>query len=963
MSDLPTGTVTFLFTDIEGSTQLAQQYPDAMPTLLARHNFILQEAIESNHGKVFNIIGDAFCAAFPTPSDGMNAALMAQRTLQREQWTPAPIKVRMGLHTGEARIKVSDNPMEPYVGYLALTRVQRITSAAHGGQILLSSTSAELVRPDLPAGISLRDMGEHKLKNLDHAEHLWQVVATDLLQDFAPLQTLNTFPNNLPIQLTTFIGRETQLAEIKRLLETARLLTLTGVGGTGKTRLALQVAAELLEDFTDSAWLVQLAPLADPALVPNEVASALGIREVAGISFLDLLKEYLKNRSLLLVIDNCEHLIEACGQLADTLLHAAPYLKILATSREALGIAGETTFPVPSLLCPAPISGQTTSTSPEHISSYEAARLFVDRARAVQPTFQVTSQNMAAVAQICARLDGIPLALELAAARVRGLSAEQIAAHLDNRFRLLTGGSRTALPRQRTLQGAIDWSYNLLSEDERTLLRRLAVFSGGFTLDAAEVVCAGDALESHQILDLLLRLVDKSLVVADAQNGETRYHLLETIRQYAQEKLLGSGEGELVRNRHLDFFVGFAELADLKIKSAARPMWTNRVVLEYENLRVALECSVQKGGNSGLQLVCALHRFWQLRGYFSEGREWAQRTIAVNNYHRSELMACALITQGALTLWREDLSLAHKLLEEGMTLSQEIDYQRGLAEALQWLGVENSWSGEAELAAATLAKSVSVFRSTQDRWGLALALAWQGWEGAVRGDNSLAYGCFNESQALLETGDRWSIALPLHGLAHIAYREGNYVGACRYAEASLALMREANDTVGVAILTNRLGEIARTQGEFSKAAAWYEESLGSQIEGNLEKAAKNANLGFARLHLGQLEQARDSFETSLSLSYQIQNSVTIALALGGLAGVALAQERLERAARLLGAAVVLCESGHAQFEHADRLDFEWVMQTAREALGERFELTHAQGRSLTIEQVMAYAMKNPRTRF
>jgi len=424
MSDLPTGTVTFLFTDIEGSTKLAQDYPDQWESLRERHHSILQSAMESYDGYVFQIIGDAFCVAFHTTSDGLNAALEAQRKLQNEDRGDIPIKVRMGLHTGSAELQTTD-----YRGYLTMAKVQRVMSVAFGGQVLLSNISAELIHNELPKGITLRDMKEHRLKGLPDPELLWQMVAPDLQQDFPPLQSLKEIPNNLPVQLTNFIGREKEVEQIKKLLEKNRLVTLTGSGGTGKTRLSLQAAAELLDHFDHGVWFVELAPLTDPDLIPQTILSTIGVNEQQGWTPIEVLKEYLHEKESLIVLDNCEHLIEASAKLANTLLNAAPSLKILASSREALGVKGELSYPVPSLSLPDPKHLPVI----EQLSQYEAVRLFIDRASLVSPHFDVNKKNAPALAQICYRLDGIPLAIELAAARVKMMSVEQISARLDDR--------------------------------------------------------------------------------------------------------------------------------------------------------------------------------------------------------------------------------------------------------------------------------------------------------------------------------------------------------------------------------------------------------------------------------------------------------------------------------------------------------------------------------------------------
>ncbi|MFN8387780.1 MAG: adenylate/guanylate cyclase domain-containing protein [Anaerolineales bacterium] len=495
MVDIPSGTVTFLFTDIEGSTKLAQAYPDKWESLREKHHAVLKETIESNNGYVFQIIGDEFCVAFHTAKDALNAAIEAQRALQTSEVFETSevlrIRVRMGIHTGEAEARNGE-----YRGYLTLSMIQRVMSAGHGGQILLSGASEMLLRGQLPADVSLRDMGERKLKDVPQPARIFQVVAPDLQSEFPALRALDVFPNNLPAQLTSFIGREKEIHDVIQALspplpvgeglgvsEQSRLITLTGSGGTGKTRLSLQVASNVLEQFKDGVWFIELAPISEPALVPSAVANVLRLRVEDARPIMDVVVDWLSDKEALLILDNCEHLIDACAQFANTILQNCRGARILASSREALGIAGEVAYRVPSLPTPnEPLDIQ-------QLQTFDSVKLFIQRATLTLPSFQLTDENASFVAQICSRLDGIPLALELAAARVRALSVAQIAERLDDRFRLLTGGSRAALPRQQTLRALIDWSYQLLSEDERLLFRRLAVFVGGWTLDAAESVC------------------------------------------------------------------------------------------------------------------------------------------------------------------------------------------------------------------------------------------------------------------------------------------------------------------------------------------------------------------------------------------------------------------------------------------------------------------------------------------
>ena len=623
---------TFLFTDIEGSTKLWESDPEKMKIALQRHHAILQETISSNGGAVFQIVGDAFCVVFPTASSAVSSAVTAQRALYVEQWdTPSPIRVRMGIHTGAAERTSNDPLTGGYASNHTLNRVARILSAGHGGQILLSRATKELIRDSLPADTELRDMGEHHLKNLTRPEHLFQLIIADLPSDFPPLNTLDSYRHNLPLQLTSFIGREKEIANVIRLLEKARMVTLIGPGGTGKTRLSIQVANELLDQYPDGAWFVELAPISDPLLLPRTTAIAIGLRDEPQRPVIDMLCDYLRGKQLLLILDNCEHLVEACAQLADTLLHACPQIRILASSREALGIAGETSYLVPSLELPDMQNLPTV----EVLSQCEAIRLFSERASAATQNFRVTDDNASSIAQICHHLDGIPLAIELAAGKIRALSAQQIAQRLDDRFRLLTRGSRTAMPRHQTLQATIEWSYNLLSASEQTLFRRLSVFVNGWTLEAAESICWGkdttakDALKKEDILELLSQLVNKSLVMTEERNSEVRYHMLETIRQYAGDKLQESNEIEPLRDRHLEHFLQLAETAEPHLRKPEQLEWLARLEAEHENMRAALEWSLGKERPEyALRLAAALGTFWVIRCYWKEGARWLESALA-----------------------------------------------------------------------------------------------------------------------------------------------------------------------------------------------------------------------------------------------------------------------------------------------------------------------------------------------
>ena len=565
---LPTGTVTLLLADVEGSTRLWETQPKEMTAALARLNQTVSAIIASRDGvrPVEQGEGDSFVAAFARASDAVAAALEMQRA------PLAPIRLRIGLHTGEIQLRDEGNYAGP-----TINRTARLRDLGHGGQTLLSGATEAMVLDALPSDAWLSDLGSHALRDLPRPERVMQLCHPDVVNEFPPLRVSKTIAaKRLPVQLTSFVGRDEQLTQVRELLTQNRLVTLTGAGGAGKTRLAVQIAGQLSSEFGDGIWYVDLAPITDPELVPITAARAFGLPDQAGRSTMDTLTRFAADRQMLVVLDNCEHLLDASAALVNALLGAAAGLTLLTTSREPIGVAGEVSWRVPSLSL-----------------ADEAIELFTDRARHARPEFVVTDDNAAVVAEICTRLDGLPLAIELAAARVRALSLTEILESLHDRFRLLTGGARTAVRRQQTLRASVDWSHALLTEPERVLFRRLAAFLGGFDVDAAQTVAGGGDVQRYQVLDQLSLLVDKSLVVADDSRGRTRYRLLETVRQYALEKLGESGEADVVRSRHRDYYTALAAAVDAPAGTDYE-QHIERAEIEIDNLRAAFAWSREK---------------------------------------------------------------------------------------------------------------------------------------------------------------------------------------------------------------------------------------------------------------------------------------------------------------------------------------------------------------------------------
>jgi predicted ATPase/class 3 adenylate cyclase len=919
-ANLPSGTVTFLFTDLEGSTKLWEQFPRQMELALARHDEILHQAIESYGGRIIKNTGDGIHAVFDTGVNGIEAALAAQQSFCTAAWDeiqPQHLRVRMGLHTGEAQERSGD-----YYGP-ALNRAARLMSLAHGGQTLLSTTTADLVRDQLPAAASLRDLGEHRLKDLIRSEHVFQLTHPALPNDFPPLKSIDAFPNNLPVQLTSFIGREHEMAEARERLASARLLTLIGPGGTGKTRLSLQLAADLLPTFPDGVWLAELAPLTDPALVVQTVGSVFHLREQLGMPLDELLIDYLREKSLLLVLDNCEHLIDACAHLADQLLRACNDLKMIVSSREALGIAGETIYRVPALSLPDP-----SEITREALTTCESAQLFIERASAANPKFVLTDHNAPAIAQICRRLDGIPLALELAAARVPALSPEQIASHLDDRFRLLTGGSRTALPRQQTLRALIDWSYELLPAEERCLLRKLSVFAGGWTFEAAEAVCS-----DLDVLDLLTQLVNKSLVTMDEEGAEPRYRLLETVRQYARDKLLDMGETEPARDAHFDYFHRLAKEAAPKLRSLGASEWVTRLDLEHDNLRAAMQWGLERRLVELLQMIPLLVYFWNRRGYEEEGRNLIRQALSRSSQlpgvdgdaarRQQQLLGEAWQTLAMLAYSQGDNVRAIEASEQAIALARRLGDRRLLAVALGFKASGAMFLGNVEGVRALLEEGLAAAEESGDKFsvGLPLAMFAQA-TGLTTGNFEAASADMERGRLLLkEGGDEWGAAMALLSSAMIAKFRGDYASARRQFIAIEPLFRDLGDQHRINMVRSELAHLERYEGHYREAEAMYRETIREW--------------------------------------QRIGHRAAVAHQLECLATIAMQSEQPERAARLFGAAETLRDKIGIPMTPQERAEYERTITELRSGMVPGiFTAAWAEGKGFSMDQAVRFAIQS-----
>lgn len=879
---LPVGTVTFLLGDLEGSTRLWDKHRSAMTHVIARVYEIVDEKVAGSGGvrPIEQGEGDSVVAAFARASDALSCALEIQLALQEEDWPEdLSIKMRLGLHTGEAELRDEGN----YFGQ-SVIRGARLRSTGHGGQILASQVVRDLVSDSLPEGIALRDLGLKRLRDLSRPERVYQVCHPQLPSDFPPLTSLDELPNNLPIQLTTFIGREKEIDEIKNLLESTRLLTLIGSGGCGKTRLVLQVGAETIDRYPDGVWWVDLAPISDPGLVPNAVAAALSVREAAMQELPITIANHLGEQHALIVLDNCEHLLSSSSDLVEVLLQSCSGIAILATSREPLGLPGETTWRVPSLTLPP----ERAAISLEALTQFEAVRLFIDRAVKARPNFTVTNENAPAVSEVCHRLDGIPLAIELAAARTRVLTISQIAEGLADRFGLLTGGARTALPRQRTLEASVDWSYNVLEPNEKILLNRLSVFAGGFTLDTAEAVGAGDGIERIQVLDLVSQLVDKSLIQMDEVHGNARYHMLETIRHFARQKLSETGEAATVRSRHLELFASLVESAEPHLGGAGQREWAQRLDVENDNLRAAADWGLHSDQIDPVLGMCGpLYLFWSVRGLMSEGLRLCRSALASGQGGPSS-RAKALITAAGCAAYLIESADTKAFGEEALELSRSLEDTKLIGRSLCWLGWEKMFT-DPIAGVSFFEQAVTACEAAGDPWFLAQSQIGHGFVLMQGGILAEAREQMRNANANARAnGDYLNTRESLTWLSYLETFLGNFEEAERLSDDALSMMEEMKDEFFKTYLLFPIAWRKSLQGEYEVSRSLFEECI--------EMARKTSNLllipiaqtwqaNFA-VQLGDFEEARVLAAEALPALRDMDFKWPIAVALLALEGEA-----------------------------------------------------------------------------
>ena len=1010
VSELPTGTVTLLLADVEGSTRLWQTQPEEMTAAIARLDRAVCEVISAHHGvrPVEQGEGDSFVVAFSRASDAVACALELQRA------PLAPIRLRIGVHTGEVQLRDEGN----YIG-TTVNRTARLRDLAHGGQTVLSGVTEDLVVDRLPADAWLTDLGSHQLRDLPRLERVVQLCHPDLRNDFPPLRVRETVvAPNLPVQFTSFVGREADMIDVRRILADNRFVTLTGAGGVGKTRLAVEVAAQVSGGFGGGVWYVDLAPITDPDLVPVTVTRALGLPDQRGRSTMDTLLRFVGDRRMLLVLDNCEHLLDASAALVVGLQGACPAVTLVATSREPIGVAGEVSWRVPSLSL-----------------ADGAIELFTDRARRVRPDFRLTDEIAAIVAEICRRLDGVPLAIELAAARVRVLSPTEIRDSLHDRFRLLTGGARTAVRRQQTLRASVDWSHALLTEPERILFARLAVFMGGFDLHAAEAVACGGDVERFQVLDLLTLLVDKSLVVAESTSGPTRYRLLETVRQYALEKLGESGDADTVRARHRDYYTAMAALLDTPA-STGHERRLEQADTEIDNLRAAFAWSCDNSDfDLASQLASSLQQLWLVRGRIREGLAWLDAALIDRNADpfgvAPAVRARALADKATLNASMGATDSMEQALQ-ALAIAREVDDPALLLRALT--ACSSIAVYDPEVARPYFAEGIALARSMGDGWRLGQILAWQAFGAVIVGDPIAIRTAAEEGRDLADAvgdpfsshGCRWCLGCA-HGMT------GDFAGALAQLGEVIAEADAAHDALWLCCALFMQATMLAYHGDPSAARHAANAAVEAAPElGGFYSGLAYAGLTVATLAAGDVAAADDAIAAgwpllslqpamvAIWIAYAAQAALArgdltaarrladdavaatsgfhLSLALTTRAGVAIAQGEPEQAgrdahdalataassgtfgatpdtfeclamlavgsgshaeaARLFGAAdAIRRRCGLVRFKIFDAF-FEFSVAALRDAMGEKdFESAWAEGATLSTHEAIAYAQR------
>ncbi|HMS32445.1 MAG TPA: tetratricopeptide repeat protein [Ignavibacteria bacterium] len=945
----PTGNVTFLFTDIEDGTKLSQQFQETYSDILERHNEILYEAVESNQGFIFKTAGDAFCCSFQNADDAVKAAVDAQIKINSEDWKEAEIRVRMGIHSGYAEWNGSD-----YMGYICLARTSRIMSASNGGQIIISDDAYNLYSLKVSGEISFRDLGERRLKDLNQPLKLYQIISSGIPDDFTPLKTIDARPNNLPVQITSFIGRGKEISEIKKILETSGLVTLLGAGGSGKTSLALQVGAEMTDESANGVYITEFASITDESLILQTLMNTHDIKEVKGQTQELTVTEFFKDREILLILDNCEHLIHECSNLAEMLLVNCPKLKIIATSREVLNCPGEYRYRVPSLTLPDP----DAVISPSELLRFEAVRLFIERALTLNQGFRVMDENAPALIRICNQLDGIPLAIELAAARIKVLSVEKISEKLIDRFKFLTGGKRTALPRQQTLKAMMDWSYDLLSVKEKIMLQRLTVFSGGWTQESAENVCPDEMIQESEIQNLLDHLRDKSLIKLSNDGGKVRYLMLETIRKYGDELLSFSGMKEAVQEKHFYYYYNLALNSRERFMGPEQKTWIKKFDSENENLRDSINWSLKNKPELSVVISVEMAKFWELRSQFTEALEFLRKSSEYADSNEKIWKARNLYWTGFFLTNQGNYSEAKIFMKTSLEIFKELKDKEGEALVHMHLATIGLFESDYLNLFKNSEKSLAISIELNNKNFIAQNLQNTGLGLMQQGKHNEARKKLDESLLLYrELNDTVQLAKIIGNIGALYYLEGNLENSLASLEESLQLRYEIGDRQGISIALSNLGSVAYMQKDFDRSEMYLNKSLVIIRELGDKRVCVTAinTLGNIALDKGNLNTAFDLFRESVLIAMDLGDNYSIAKGFEGYSNILIKQNRYAEGCKIASRYISVLKATNKNLIEGELDRIEVTKNTFKENLSEdEFRKLWTEGESMTNENALEY---------
>ncbi len=947
---IPNGLVTFLFTDIEGSTKLAQEFPEILDQCLRRHHEIVKETVETNSGFVFKTAGDSFCCAFGNACDAIRAAIETQNKILNEHWNGASIKLRMGIHSGNARWDG-----ENYAAFITLAQTSRIMSAAHGEQILISNDTFKLAESFADNKISFRDLGEIKLKDLILPVRLYQIENDFLRKEFPALNKFEVHVDNLPDLLSNFIGREKEISDILEIISGTRLLTLAGFGGTGKTRLALEVAKRLSDKFTNGIWLIEFAGLSDPGFVVQHTAKGMKLAIDSNKNPIESITDYLREKELLLLLDNCEHLLEACSKFSAHLLRHCPQLKIIATSREALKIEGETVYSVPTLGLP----DKTANVTPESLSQFEAVKLFVDRARSFNNNFSITNENVRALLELCCCLDGIPLAIELAAARTKVLTVESILSKVNDRFNLLSNKTRNTLPRQQTLRALIDWSYNLLSEKEKALFQRLSVFAGGWSLEAAENICSDNVIEEFEILDLHGNLIDKSLIIMNEDNGNVRYNMLETIRQYATEKLSDKSE---TLDKHSNFFLQLAKQWENILVEKSQRAALDSLERDHDNFREAINWCLDNNPVRALEICAEFYKYWELKAYYQEGFATCRKVLDKDPGSNNGISAEVLLNAAYCGVMSGEHEDSEKFLEKSLKLFLLANDRSGEASVFNVLGLKNYFSGKIEDAKIFFEKGLSINLEIQCTPAIPVTLINLGTVFQSKGDYDTAIDHYKKALEYFKRENNknvHAIARTCANIGSVEYYKTNYQKAIEMYEEAMSIFETLGDHDAEVVTLLNLGNAYFNLTQFDKAEAYYQNCLSLAKDFGYRSLITHASIRIGDIAIvkNETEQARTIYTDCIKICDQADEVHKLANCFKGLGFVFSTMDDEESAVLMFAVSSSLFDKLGFKLQKSKSENMQEQIKILRSRLSEdRFNEIWEEGYSMELKTAIQFAL-------